>query len=426
MSFLSGLFGDNGSNFIAKSADVVSPLSGPAYNSAVRGVSDIDQQRQLAQLLGQQGGIQNQSNIYNQLGQVAAGQGPNPAQAMLAQQTGQNVANQAALMAGQRGASSNPALIARQAAQQGAATQQQAIGQGASLQAQQSLNALGQQAGIAGQQVNNQMGQQNAVTTAQQNEVGQFIGANNALNQANIQNTQQQNAANAGIAQGNQKGQQDLLGNLMGAVGSGAQMIGGGGKAAASQGGIITPEGVRHHYDIGGVVDYGMGGSGPQSSFAQSLNNPTWNNHQAGKQMVNGIASLFRPSLTATATPALNELNTLNAENATPMLGQQGGTNLTQAFARGGKVQAMVSPGEKIIPPEQMKRVEQGKKSALDVGKTVGGKAKVEGDSLENDTVPKDIEAGSVVLPRSVTHAKNPTKAAHAFVEALLKKQGRK
>ena len=56
-------------------------------------------------------------------------------------------------MAVQRGGASNVGLLAREAAQQGAATQQQAVGQGATLEAEQQLNALGQQAGIAGQQV---------------------------------------------------------------------------------------------------------------------------------------------------------------------------------------------------------------------------------------------------------------------------------
>ena len=78
------------------------------------------QQQNLLQALQNQGALQNQSNVYNQLQQVAQGQGPNPAQAMLNEATGTNVANQAALMVSARGAASNPGLIARQAAMQGA------------------------------------------------------------------------------------------------------------------------------------------------------------------------------------------------------------------------------------------------------------------------------------------------------------------
>src|SRR5277367_507561 len=60
--------------------------------------------------------LQSQQQLLGQLQQGAQGQGPNPALAQLNQTTGQNVANQASLMAGQRGASQNAGLMARQAA----------------------------------------------------------------------------------------------------------------------------------------------------------------------------------------------------------------------------------------------------------------------------------------------------------------------
>lgn len=136
------------------------------------------QQRGLNSDLGGAGGVQAQTgaigglrNVYaqqqgtaDQLQNIANGQGPNPAQAMLNQATGQNVANQAALMAGQRGASANAGLIARQAAMQGAGIQQNAAGQGATMQANQSLGALGQLGG-----------QQQAMSGTQQSIAG--IGA---------------------------------------------------------------------------------------------------------------------------------------------------------------------------------------------------------------------------------------------------------
>ena len=73
-----------------------------------------------SQIFGQQQGL------ASQFQQQALGQGPNPAQALLAQNTGQNVQQQAALMGSARGAQSNPGLMARQAAIQGGGIQQQA------------------------------------------------------------------------------------------------------------------------------------------------------------------------------------------------------------------------------------------------------------------------------------------------------------
>ena len=105
-------------------------------NNAYTGsLNSLASQQALLQALQGQNGLGNQSQIYGQLQGVANGTGPDPAQAMLNQATGANVSDQAALMAGQRGASANPALMAKLIAEQGAATQQGAAGQGATLQA---------------------------------------------------------------------------------------------------------------------------------------------------------------------------------------------------------------------------------------------------------------------------------------------------
>lgn len=189
-------------------------------------------QQALSQALAGQGGIQNQSQVYgqqqalaSQLGQLANGQGPNPAQAMLAQQTGNNVANQAALMAGQRGAGANAGLIARQAGQQGAATQQQAVGQGATMQAQQQLGALGalqNQQALLGTTAQNQVNNQANATNAY---------ANNAVGQLNTQNEQAMKNAftpqqiNAGVATGNAANAQKPLVGLIGGAGAAASVL---------------------------------------------------------------------------------------------------------------------------------------------------------------------------------------------------------
>ncbi len=85
------------------------------------------------------------------------------------------------------------------------------------------------------------------------------------------------------------------------------------------------------------------------------------------------------------------------------------------AMARGGKVPIVVSPGEKILSPAESSRVAQGDKGPLSK-KDIPGKAKVDGDSLENDNVPVKAEAGSTVIPRTANEDKDK---AQEFVAKL-------
>lgn len=96
------------------------------------------------------------------------------------------------------------------------------------------------------------------------------------------------------------------------------------------------------------------------------------------------------------------------------------------ALARGGKVpvKSMVSPGEIYLNPQEAQEVAQGKKSPM-AGEMIPGKAKVKGDSLKNDTVPKTLEQGGVVIPRSVLESKNPHQQAYQFVNAHLAKMNK-
>src|ERR1700677_3453377 len=141
-------------------AGQVGNLLGTSDNYTANPITSGTNQNQLnSAYVGAQSGLQQQNNVVNtlnpgltqgansqaalaaQLQAQANGQGPNVAQNQLAQATGANVANQAALAAGQRGSSQNVGLLARQNAQQGAATQQNAAGQAATLGAQQQIAA---------------------------------------------------------------------------------------------------------------------------------------------------------------------------------------------------------------------------------------------------------------------------------------------
>lgn len=95
-------------------------------------------------------------------------------------------------------------------------------------------------------------------------------------------------------------------------------------------------------------------------------------------------------------------------------------------MAHGGKVPAMVSPGEIYLSPEKARAVAQGKMSPMKAGEKIKGKAEVAGDSLENDTVPKKLEKGGVVVPRSAAQGKGSEDKARAFVQAILARENLK
>lgn len=456
MGAIGGLLGLNGGvNGTGQqgpsAASLVNPTTAGQANSAYTGTqTSMQQQQALLNAIQAQNGLGNQSQVYNQLQGVANGTGPNPAQAMLAQSTGQNVANQAALMAGQRGANSNAGLLARQAGQQGASTQQQAAGQAATLQANQSLNAIGQAGSIAGQQVANQVGQTNANTQAQQAEQGQLLNAIQGQNSNQVAMQSNINNANAGLASTTMQGQQGLLGGVL---------QGAGAAAGLAQGGVVK------YADGGGV-------NGPQSSFGQFVNGvsaggapsagstPSLGNNSGAQALqqgtAKGIANAFGSNKSGEMTNAsgvapsgsvmmpdgsvAGPANNYGASQLS-MPGSGGSSGLSMPGsvgssgpslgdlgsllkARGGKVPAMVSPGERYLPPKEVKEVAKGKKSPLKAGEKIPGKPKHPGNDYRNDVVPKTLEAGGIVIPNKIMQSKDPAGEAHKFVSAIIAKQG--
>lgn len=214
------------------------PSAGQLSDANAQNQAALGQQQGFATAATAQNGLGNQANVFAQqqalAGQLQAqsmGQGPNPAQAQLAQNTGNNIASQASLAAGQRGASANAGLIARQVGQQGAATQQQSVGQAATLQAQQQIAAQQQLAaqqqamqGVAAQQVGQQANAIGNVSTLSQGNYGQLLGAQGA-----------EQTINSGVAQNNAKTIGGFIGQGLGAAGT--ALTGVPGKA---DGGMIT------------------------------------------------------------------------------------------------------------------------------------------------------------------------------------------
>src|SRR5579859_894643 len=333
--------GSAGTNYEAQGVPIQMPVS------TAQAQSGLAQQQAFLTALAGQNGIQNQSNVYNQLAGVASGTGANPAKAMLQQATNENIANQAAMQASQRGASANPALIARLAAQQGAGIQQNAAGQAATMQANQQLGALGQMGGIAGQEVQNQAGNIQAYNS-------NLLGSIAAQNQANVNMQSNINNANAGIANTVAGKQMDFGSGAVQGLGAGLMMADGGEISKYPDGGIVAAP---------VVSDPSL--AQPQSSFAKFLSN--WGN------------------------PDSESASSKKSDNPE----QQGGysfgkgaaTALSALFANGGKVPAMVSPGERYLRPQAAQEVAKGQANPKAVSEKIPGKAKVKGDSYANDTV---------------------------------------
>lgn len=371
--------GGSGAGWEAKQANLLNPATVDQANEQYGNVNTgLQQQMDFLKAIQAQNGLGNQSSVFNQMQNVASGQGPNPAQAMLANATGANVANQAALMAGQRGSGANAGMMARQAAQQGANIQQNAAGQGAALQAQQSLGALNQMGSLANQQAAQQAAATGAYNQFAQGAQQNILNAIQGQNQAAVSNMAQANQANAAM-QGQIEGQQsNLLGGLTGAAGA---VLGG-----------MT--GINSLGALGSAVG-GMFGSGDTSRGVGT--------------------SRASPQAFADGGPV--------ADGPKSMVGR----HFASMMAQGGAVPALVSPGEKYLPPQAVEAVKQGA-SPLKEGMTIPGKPKVGGakNSYANDTVPAILEEGGIVLPRSVTQAKDPAKKAAEFVAAVLKKQALK
>jgi hypothetical protein len=388
--------------------------------------------------------------LQQQLTAEGMGQGPNPAQAQLAQNTGTNVANQAALMAGQRGAGANAGLIARQAAQQGAATQQGAIGQAATLQAQQQLAA--QQGALAAQgQVSNQISNEQAINAGL---FGTAAGATNTQNANLISNYGQAQGINAQASQNNA----NMAGQTAGGIFQGASSVSSllslaGGGAVPSPRGMPSREGAP--MAAGGPVSWAgqFLNSTPQMSYPQSsgsgvgtsvpLNVPTLQTGNKTPQTQGQQKSPTNnktpqtqgqqksPTNTIQENPEENPLEPEDGGVESSGLGEGAGSIDAGGWAakggkvgKGRKVPAMLSPGEEYLPPKKAQAVAEGKAHPMS-GKRVPGKAKVPGDSLKNDTVPAVLEEGGVVVKRSVMNTGDPEQVKR-FVQAIQAKQGLK
>lgn len=436
MGFVGGLLGigNKGMNFNAQGIPieqgVTTGQTGQAYNQAQSGMA---QQLAFLNALQGQNGIGNQSNVFSQqqgladqLQGMVNGTGPNPALQQLQNTTGQNVANQAALMAGQRGAGSNAGLLARQAAQQGGSIQQQSVGQGALMQAQQqmaAMSALQQQQGMMGNLATQQVGQQAGALTGYnqmaQSEQQSLLNALGQYNNARVGMQSNINSSNAGIAGITAKGQQDLFGGAL----KGAAMAGG------AYGGEVPA------YADGGEVQ-----NGPTSFAGKFLNG--WMNEL--KPLDNSPIQPASPS--PTLEKGSNAMGALIgkgikafASSGAPAAMAEGGEipqNFTEKLRNalqnpmGAGMDSPYNPDAIFMPEgekagkEFIKKEDKPKENKFSKGAVVPGSAAFGGDNVKNDKVPAMLSPKEIVLPRSVTLGANAPEKAKQFVAAVLAKNG--
>lgn len=478
---IGGILGTN-NNFQATGANLQAGTTGGQLNDAYTGAqTGLANQNNLASTLQPQAGsaVTNQNAVANQLLAMSQGQGPNPAQTQLAQATGQNVANQAALAAGQRGASANVGLLARQAAQTGAATQQAAAGQAATLEAQQQIAAQQNLANLSNQQVTQVQGAVAGQNASQQGEQGILQGANTALNstnagmQSNINTTNAQTAGqNTGIA-----------GNIIGGVSSAISSL-------FSEGGEVSDhikmaemnaQSLAHHrknFAFGPPViapnpllgNQTNGAPLPAAAQAQipgqaqpgqtvPFQPNMFNQANSGQNLENGLSSIgsaigriakgsggnddveedgdlaggagdevsniiTSPGAEAAGDSALAFASEGGELKFKPHPPEGQSFIVNHMFSKGGEVPAKVSPGEIYLRPDQVRDVVHKGANPLKIGYRFPGKAKVKGDSRKNDDIPTTLEDGGVVIKRTVVNSKSPEKAA-LFVHRAHAKAGR-
>lgn len=311
-----------------------------------------------------QTGMNNLQDSYNRLLAVAQGKGPNPAQAQYQQNVQDLSKQQSGALSSVQGIS--PALATRMISQQGSAAMQNAAAQGATNLANQQMNAFGQAANVAGTQA----------------------GAANQM-QGNI------NTTNAGLAQTQMGGQQQMIGGIM--QGAGVAMAAEGGPVAALPMPSVDPQSKFAQF-LSGTGDQ-VGGEEKQPLKSGS------------SKLMETLASKFKagaPSMGPMAGGAGDV-----APMATPMP--------VMAAARGGKVPAMVSPGETYIPPGKVKQAAKG--NPLSAGEKIPGKPNVAGNSYSNDTVPKTLESGGIVIPNSIMQSPDPVGGAKDFIANIIAKR---
>jgi hypothetical protein len=384
------------------------------------------QQRQEAQARST---AANAPALIQQLSQQAMGQGPSLAEAQLKSATNRNLAQQLAAAASMRGR--NPAAAQRQVLMQQGDAGRQLAEQSAVARLQEQQQAMQQ---LTQQQ---QLADQAAASTTQS-------GFQAAL--APKTSAQQYDLARAGVRQQNNAADKQVQAQVMG------QLIGAGGQALAGSDENNKTNIKDGSKDVSSFLntlsaknyeykDSAQPGTAPGKRvgiIAQDLEKS-----DMGKTMVKDTPNGKMVDTVQGFGAVLAALSELNER-----MNAQEGKKPAQKMADGGVVQDTVDNTRKFLSELATNKVDvkvgdmkldslKGKsaKSAPSInqggagtgnsprisnmsdGGKVAGKAKIAGDSEQNDTVDVKLSPGEIVIPR--TAASSPEKAT-AFVQQLF------
>lgn len=351
--------------------------------------------------------LNNQQVLENQLAAQAAGAGPNPAQAALNQNTGRNIKQAAALAASTRGAGANAGMVAENAARQGAETQQNAIGQAATLEAQQRLDAQKAQQEQQQAELANIQGEQGI----QGSLYGASANANNAQNNTNVSNYGMAQGINAQAAQNNANAVNKTTSGFVSGAGSAL-------AALFAQGGEVElPSHLKKihsiYYARGGEVNFGVWNPGSPSVNVPRLPEGVGVDIPNPSSMMKGMkGGSSSSSSTSGGLPAasgdydpLGGVTTTGSENADPLAGiTSTGFSSAPDYSKGGKVGDRLKSGGKVP-----------------------GKPKVSHDAYKNDTVSAKLSPGEVVIDLNTLKDKGKLGQMARFVAQNIerKKAGR-
>lgn len=312
-------------------------------------------------------------------GQLAT-QGSPLAQQQLAAANAQGIQQAAGMTVSQKGL--NPALAARLGAQTAGNSMNNAANQSAQLTSQAQLAGLSGEAGVG---------------ASQTGAANQQLGI--------------QNSANAQIANTNAAATDKMVGGLA----SGAAMA-----AMMADGGLIDlPDAAANASPTDSIM--------PMATSADASSPPGAPQQSIASKFFQG----FNDSYNDGATPMMSKPLTSNGTGMPQNAGSKFFTGFNNAmqnqppasqYANGGKVPALVSPGEVYLSPDKVEKLKAMNKNPLAVGKKIPGKPVVSGakNSYANDTVKANLDQGGIVIPRSITQGDNAPQKAHDFVAAVL------
>lgn len=352
------------------------------YNAQTPDITRQNFQPQIQGAQQAQGNIyQNQNRLASDLLAQSRGQGPNIAQTQLANATGQNVQQQGALMASQRGANSNPALLARQSAMQGSQIQQSAAGQSAALQAQQQIAAQQALSGVYQQQAGNALQSEQIQQQGQANQNSAintgFLGAQTINANASGQNAQR-------------------TGNMQSSFTNAL-----GGAFALSDGGLVPS---LIPYQSLAVEDKGMGKNKKQSSSDSSM--AEFGNGASGGRGGEGTA-VGGGGGAMGIMPNYASGGSVNFGNYLAGGNVPGKSSVNGDSKENDTVPAMLSPGEVVIDKETL----------ADKG-PIGKAAKLVAKHIEAKNKGGDDEGSSAKAQEFMKHLKPQKKGYGGVIEA--------